>query len=76
MFGAALCLGIGGCGDGFHLWGLFGLGIVAQDVPVLGVDGDLAMGGNNGFWFCRISRIFCSGVVSSVKMKIAKQHKP
>ena len=49
MFGAALCLGTAGCGDGFHLLGLLGLGINVQDVPDLGVDGDLAIGGIDGF---------------------------
>ena len=49
MFGAALCLGTAGCGDGFHILGLLGLEINVQDVPVLGVDGDLAIGGNDGF---------------------------
>ena len=49
MIGAALCLGIGCCGDGFHILGLLGLGIDVQDVPVLGVDGELAIDGNIGF---------------------------
>ena len=40
---------IGGCGEGFHILGFLGLGIDVQYVPVLGVDGDLAIGGNDGF---------------------------
>ena len=38
--------GIGGCGDRFHILGLAGVGIIVQDVPVLGVDG---MGGSDGY---------------------------
>ena len=49
MIGAALLLGIGGCGDGFHILGLLGLGIDVQEVPLLDVDWDLAIGGNDGF---------------------------
>ena len=60
MIGAALCLGIGGCGEDFHLLGigdcgegvhlsrLSCIGVDNQDVPVLGVDSDLAIGGNDG----------------------------
>ena len=40
MIGAALCSGIGGCGEGFHILGFLGLGTDVQDVPVLGVHGD------------------------------------
>ena len=39
MIGDGLCLGIGG-GDGFHILGLFGLGIDAQDAGISGIDGD------------------------------------
>ena len=48
MVGDALCLGIGG-GEGFHILGFLGLGIDVPDAPVLGVDGDLTIGGNDGF---------------------------
>ena len=44
----AVCLGTGG-GQGFHILGFLGLGVNVQDVRVFGVDGDLAIGDNDGF---------------------------
>ena len=47
MIGDGICLG-SGCGFHIDILDVSRLGIDVQYVPVLGVDGGLAIGGNNG----------------------------